>query len=306
MAIFSSALARRVIASAQRREIFKHLLIAPPLLFFGAFAIFPLLFTLWVSLNFWPVGGEHRFIALANYQHILSDFSFRTSLRNNILYPLIAVPLEYALGFGVALLINQMTRGQRLIRLIAFMPMMLTPIVVGFIWKMLFYPTYGPIDFVLWRLGLPKVDWITNASAAFASIVITDIWQWTPFIILIMLGGLRSLPVEPFESARVDGASSWRIFWDVTFPMLLPYSIAAIVLRSIEAFKLFDIVLLISGGGPGVSTATTTLIAYFTSFRTGNMGPAAAMSVLLLIIVIVFSMTFLRITQWVLAHSGRV
>ena len=287
---------------AQRRNLFQHALVAPPLLFFAAFAIFPLLFTLWVSLNYWPVGGEHRFIGLRNYQQILSDLSFQISLRNNILYPLVTVPLEYVLGFGAALLINQVTRGQRLVRLIAFMPMMLTPIVVGFIWKMLFYPSYGPIDYVLWKIGLPKVDWITNPYAAFASVVVTDVWQWTPLVILIMLSGLRSLPTEPFESARVDGASDWRIFGDMTFPMLLPYSIVAIVLRSIEAFKLFDIVLLITCGGPGVSTSTVTLIAYFTSFRTANMGPAAAMSVLLLIIVVVLAIIFLRLMQRVMTR----
>ena len=305
MSVALNSLSGESTATAQGRDHIKHLLIAPPLIFFAAFAIFPLLFTLWVSLHFWPIGGEHRFVALGNYQKMFSDISFLISLRNNILYPLIAVPLQYALGFGVALLIHQVSRGQRLVRLIAFMPMMLTPIVVGFIWNMLFYPTYGPIDFVLWKIGLPKVDWITNPTAAFISVIITDTWQWTPLIILIMLGGLRSLPHEPFESALVDGASSWRIFWDMTFPMLLPYSVAAIVLRAIEAFKLFDIVLLMTGGGPGVSTSTTTLIAYFTGFRTANMGGAAAMSILLLIIVIAFAIVFLKIMQRVMAHSLR-
>jgi len=305
MSVPSSASQGEFVVSEQRRDRIKHLLIAPPLIFFAVFAIFPLLFTLWVSLNFWPIGGEHRFVALGNYQKIFTDISFLISLRNNILYPLIAVPLQYALGIGVALLIHQVTRGQRLVRLICFMPMMMTPIVVGFIWNMLFYPTYGPIDFVLWKIGLPKVDWITNPAAAFISIIITDTWQWTPLIILIMLGGLRSLPHEPFESAVVDGASSWRIFWDMTFPMLLPYSVAAIVLRAIEAFKLFDIVFLMTGGGPGVSTSTISLIAYFTSFRTADMGVGAAMSILLLVIVIAFAMGFLKIMQRVMARSRR-
>lgn len=288
------------ISTPVRREIFKHALVAPPLLFFAAFAIFPLFFTLWVSLNYWPIGGEHRFIGLGNYKQILSDISFLVSLKNTILYPVIAVPTEYALGLGVALLINRVIRGQRLVRLTVLMPMMLTPIVIGFIWKMLFYPSYGPIDFFLVKVGLPKVDWITKPAAAFATIVVTDIWQWTPLVILVMLSGLRSLPTEPFESARVDGASSWRIFWDMTFPMLLPYSVVAVVLRSIEAFKLFDIVLLITGGGPGVGTATATLIAYFSSFRTANMGPAAAMSILLLIIVAAMATIFLRVMRRVM------
>jgi multiple sugar transport system permease protein len=269
--------------------------LAPPLLFFAAFAIFPLLFTIYVSLNNWQISGNLGFVGLDNYAAILRDPTFTASLRNTLVFTLFMVSIEYVLGLGVALLVGGIRRGQRPIRLAVLMPMMLTPIVVGFIWKTILDPSFGPMDNILTKVGLPAIPWLSDPVAAFAGIVLVDVWEWTPFIFLILYAGLQSLPVEPFESARVDGASNWRIFWDLTFPMILPASIAAVLLRSIEAFKLFDIVYLITGGGPGVATSTLTLSAYFTGLRTGNLGAAAAMTVLLLLIVLAVTMIALQI-----------
>lgn len=280
------------VAPSQR---IKHVFLAPPLLFFAAFAIFPLLFTIFVSLNNWQLSGNLGFVGLDNYAAILGDPTFMASLRNTLVFTLFMVSIEYGLGFGVALLVGGIRRGQWPIRLAVLMPMMLTPIVVGFIWKTILDPSSGPMDNILTHIGLPAIKWLSDPAAAFAGIVLVDVWEWTPFIFLILYAGLRSLPVEAFESAKVDGASNWRIFWDLTFPMMLPASIAAVLLRSIEAFKLFDIVYLITGGGPGVATSTLTLTAYFTGLRTGNLGAAAAMTVLLLLIVLVVTTIALQI-----------
>lgn len=280
---------------ASSSERVKHVFLAPPLLFFAAFAIFPLLFTIFVSLNNWQLTGNLGFVGFANYAAILSDPTFTTSLRNTLAFTLFMVSIEYPLGFGVALLVGGVRRGQRPIRLAILMPMMLTPVVVGFIWKMILDPSFGPLDNILGHVGLPAIKWLSDPVAAFAGIILVDVWEWTPFIFLILYAGLRSLPVEPFESAKVDGANGWRIFWDITFPMMLPASIAAVLLRSIEAFKLFDIVYIITGGGPGVATSTLTLTAYFTGLRTGSLGAAAAMTVLLLLIVLVLTMVALQV-----------
>lgn len=288
-----------------RRGVAKHVMLAPALLFFAAFTIFPLIFTVYVSLSNWNINGTHSFTGLTNYQQILSDVTFVTSLRNTIFFTLVITFIEYVLGFAVAVVVQGIKRGQGPIRIAVLLPMLLTPIVVGFIWKMLLDPSYGPIDDALRRLKLPNINWLSDPVPAFFGIVLADVWEWTPFMFLILFAALRSLPVEPFESARVDGASTWRVFWDLTFPMMLPASIAAILLRSVEAFKLFDIVYLVTSGGPGVATSTVTLNAYFTGLRSGDLGTAAAMTIVLLLIVLVVTTIFLQVMARLMSRRPR-
>jgi multiple sugar transport system permease protein len=281
----------------------KHLLISPALLFFVALTIFPLLFTLFLSLNFWAVSGEHHWIGLGNYIKLFQDSIFLTSLRNEFIFVIFGVLFEYIFGLLLALVLNQLTRGLRLIRLAVILPFAATPAVVGCIWKMLFDQSYGPIPDLLHKVGLTSPAWLTQPLPALFSIIIVDIWEWTPFMFLIIFAGLKSLPKEPFESAMVDGASSWRIFWDLTFPMLMPTTIVVILLRTIEAFKIFDIVFLTTAGGPGIATISTTLYAYDLGLRTGNLGYAAAMSIILLIIVVLILNVFLKTIEWVRRRS---
>lgn len=276
----------------------KHLLISPALFFFIAFTVFALLFTLFVSLHFWAVSGEHYWTGLGNYIRLFQDSIFLTSLRNLLMYVIFGVLLQYTLGLLLALVLNQLTRGLRLIRLVVILPFAVTPVVVGFIWKMLLDQSYGPVPDLFRRAGLTSPAWLTQPLPALFSIIIADTWQWTPFMFLIIFAGLKVLPKEPFESAMVDGASSWRIFWDITFPMLKTTTIAALLLRTIEAFKIFDIIYLTTGGGPGISTISITLYAYDLGLRTGNLGYAAAMSIVLLLIVLLILTIFLRLIGW--------
>lgn len=267
----------------------KHLLIAPPLVFFFAISIIPLIFTLGLSFANYSIGGQATFAGLDNYTRLFSDTFFLRSYLNTILYVLFGVAIQYWLGLGLALLINSMVRGKRSMRLLMLVPMMIPPLLVGFIWRTLFDSQYGPVDAMLNGVGLPSVHWLTDPTLSFISIIIADSWQWTPFMFLLLYTGLRTLPKEPFEAARVDGASGWRVFWDMTFPMLIPASIAAILLRAIEQFKLFDIVFFVTGGGPGGATNTVSLLGYFTALRSGDLGYGAAMSILLLVTVIVIA-----------------
>lgn len=267
----------------------KHLLIAPPLIFFFAISIIPLIFTLGLSFANYSIGGQATFAGLDNYTRLFSDTFFLRGYLNTILYVLFGVAIQYWLGLGLALLINSMVRGKRSMRLLVLVPMMIPPLLVGFIWRTLFDSQYGPVDAILNGVGLPSVHWLTDPTLSFISIIIADSWQWTPFMFLLLYTGLRTLPKEPFEAARVDGASGWRVFWDMTFPMLIPASIAAILLRAIEQFKLFDIVFFVTGGGPGGATNTVSLLGYFTALRSGDLGYGAAMSILLLVTVIVIA-----------------
>jgi multiple sugar transport system permease protein len=267
----------------------KHFLIAPPLFMLLALSVIPLLLTVGLSLTSADIAGQGGWVGLANYQRLLADPIFIRSYLNTLIYVAIGLPIQYALGLGLALLVHGSPGSQRLWRLIIPVPLMVAPLVVGFIWKTLLDSRFGPMNHLLSALEIAPIPWIIDARLAFISILIVDTWQWTPFIFLILYAGLRTLPIEPFEAARVDGASRWRIFWDITFPMLLPASVAAIMLRAIEAFKLFDIVFYITGGGPGSATSTVTLDAYFTGLRSGYVGYGGAMAVVLFVTVAVFA-----------------
>jgi multiple sugar transport system permease protein len=275
----------------------KHLLIAPPLVFLVGVSVIPLIFTLVLSLTNYSIGGRLGWIGLNNYLQLFQDFFFLKSYINTFIYVLIGVTIQYWVGLGLALLVNSMTTGKRWMRLLILLPFMVPPLIVGFLWKTMFDSRYGPLSAITRILHVRPVLWLNDPILAFISIVIVDTWQWSPFMFLILFAGLRTLPKEPFEAARVDGASDWRIFWDLTFPMLIPASVAAILLRSIEAFKLFDIIFYITGGGPGGATSTATLQGYFTALRSGNLGYGAAMSVILFVTVVVLATAALFLLQ---------
>ncbi|MCV0402630.1 MAG: sugar ABC transporter permease [Chloroflexi bacterium] len=280
----------------------KYLLIAPPLAFFFAISLIPLVYTVWLSLTSTNIAGGGGWVGFDNYARLLADTFFRQAYGNTVLFVVIGVAAQYVLGLALALAVHSLTRGQRLVRLAILLPLMIAPLIVGFIWQTLLDSRYGPVNGLLRAVGIDPVAWLTDSSFAFISILIVDAWQWTPFVFLVLYAGLRTLPTEPFEAARVDGASGWRTFADITFPMLIPASIAAILLRAIEAFKLFDIVFYITGGGPGGATGTVSLLGYFTALRSGNMGYGAAMTVVLLLTVIAIALTSLLILQRALSR----
>lgn len=283
----------------------KHFLIAPPMFFFLTLSIIPLLFTIYLSLTNYSLGGNFRWVGLNNYIRLLKDPLFKTSFKNTVLYTLLGVTIQYWLGLILAVGVNYIKKNQ-ILRVLFLVPFMLPSLVVGFTWKTLLDSRFGPVNAFLEILGIEPVRWITDPSIAFFSILIVDIWQWTPFMFLILFAGLRMLPKEPFEAAHVDGASSWRSFWDLTFPMLLPVSIGCIVLRAIEAFKIFDIVFFITGGGPGNITSTLTLLGYFTALRSGNMGYGAAMSILMFLTVAITATILLSLLGSVMSKPTKV
>lgn len=283
----------------------KHWLIAPPLLFFVTLSLLPLLFTLGLSFTNFSLGSDAKWVGLSNYTRLFGDPLFRGSFKNTILYTVIGVFFEYWLGLILAVVVGGMRR-QSTIRLMILVPFMLPSLVIGFTWQTLLDSRFGPINALLNTMGINSINWLTDPTLAFISILIVDIWQWTPFMFLILFAGLKMLPKEPFEAVYVDGASSWRTFWDITFPMLLPVSIGAIVLRSIEAFKMFDIVFFITGGGPGNTTSTLTLSGYFTALRSGAMGYGAAMSVIMLLTVAISATVILTVLRKILDKPNKV
>lgn len=262
-----------------------------------ALSIFPLLFSLVLAFMSWDLSrleGGIRFIGLKNFATLLSDMRFWNTARVTLFFVVGSVGLQYILGLGLAMLLNQEIHFRRFFRVAFLVPMMLTPAAVGYVGRMLFNESQGPINDIIKHLGGPMVPWLSNSRMALPSLILLDTWEWVPFMTIVLLAGLQSLPPEVFESARVDGASEWQIFRGITLPMMAPVSVTVILIRALEAFKLFDIVMVMTGGGPGTATETVTMYAYIVGMKNGNLGYASAIAYSLLIMVIIFSTLFLN------------
>ena len=269
----------------------------PTVLLILALSVFPLLFSLGLAFMSWDLSrleGGVRFIGLKNFVTLINDTRFWNTARVTLLFVVGSVGLQYILGLGLAMLLNQEIYFRRFFRVAFLVPMMLTPAAVGYVGRMLFNESQGPINDIIQRLGGPMVPWLSNPRLALPSLILLDTWEWVPFMTIVLLAGLQSLSPELFECARVDGANEWQIFRKITLPMMAPVSITIILIRALEAFKLFDIVMVMTGGGPGTATETVTMYAYIVGMKNGNLGYASAIAYSLLIMVIVFSTIFLN------------
>jgi multiple sugar transport system permease protein len=272
--------------------------IAPAIIFLVAMSIFPLLYSLVTSFQEMDLAGRFptRFVGLKNYIQILHDGRFLNSLKVTFLYTTIAVGLEIVLGFILALLLWHEFRGSRVIISLMTLPIMLTPVVSAMMWRMLFHADFGVLNFILGKLfnTSQPIQWIAETRYALASIIIVDVWQWTPFAFLIFLSGLRALPKDCIEAAKIDGASGFLIVKSVILPLLERVVLVAVLIRTIDSIKVFDYIYVLTMGGPGSSTESLSLYTYLTGYRYLNMGYASSLSYVVLIIINVLSMLFIR------------
>ena len=266
------------------------LFLLPALQITLSLVIFPTLFGLAVSFTQWDIGGVSGpvFNGLWNFQHMAADDRFWNALGNNFKYVLVAVPLQYVIAFIIALLLNQNVRGRKFFRVVFLLPFMISPVAVGWmVGRSILDANRGVVPKLLEAIGLRGVSFFDQKTPAFLGIVAMDSWIFIPFMMVLLLAGLQALPTEVFEAAQIDGASGWRRFWDITFPLMLPVSLTAIVLRVIFEFKLVDVVRVVTAGGPGGATDTLSLYIYREGVESGNVGYATAMAMVFLIIVLV-------------------
>ncbi len=281
-------------------RVAKRAFILPPTIAVIVLLIFPLVFSLLMTFTDFRLGGglQFNFTGFQNWQRLFEDSNFHTVLRNTVVFVCGGVALQYSLGFGLALLLNQDIKFRRFFRISLLLPMMVSPVAVSYvIGKMIFSESFGPINDVLFNLGLPVMRWTLSPGLSMLIIILVDTWQWTPLFILILLAALQSIPNELYEAARVDGARSWHLFRHITFPLLMPISASAIVIRALEAFKVIDVVRVVTGGGPGNSTEVVTLFAYDVGLKGGDLSYASTIAFSLLITTILFSLIFLSIAR---------
>ena len=272
------------------------LMLAPTVLILLALTIFPSVYMFYAAVHKISPNPDlpWEFVGSGNFVRLLSDEQFHVALRNTLVFTILAVTAEFLLGLGLALLLDKYIRRLTFLKTVLMIPMMLPPIAVAITWKIIYEPQFGVLNEIMFRLGLPLQAWAGDANLAMFSIIVADVWQWTPFIFLLMLAGLASLPVEPYEAAALDGASSWRQFFDLTLPFLKPVIAIALLLRVMDALRLFDLVFILTGGGPADRTKVLSLYIYQVAYRFADTGYAAAMSLFVLFATIILSTWFMK------------
>ena len=268
-------------------RVLPYLLLAPSLFLVLGVVVYPLIDGLRTSTGFYRFGELVRTVGLDNYRQAFGDPAFIESLLTTAQFVFFAVAIETILGLALALLCAREVRFIRRLRATLIMPMIVTPVVVGIVFRLIYASDVGMLASVARAFGLDPPQILSSGTGAFWGLVLLDVWEWTPLLFLILLAGIQSLPVEPFEAALVDGAGAWRTFVDHTLPMLKPMILVAIVLRTIDALTTFDQVYVLTRGGPGTSTQLVSIYGYDTFFAFQQTGYAAAMLLMVALVVMV-------------------
>ncbi|MBM3615040.1 MAG: sugar ABC transporter permease [Alphaproteobacteria bacterium] len=268
---------------------FSVLLIAPAMLITLIFAILPLAQALDVTFRMGDLsrGKIGDYVGLENYRVVFADSAFWQAGWVTLKFTVVAVGLQMILGVGIAFLLHGATFAKGLTRSLLILPLATSAAVTGLFWRYLYDTQFGVMNWVLGSLGLPEPNWLGDYTIALWSVVLFDIWQWTPFVALIALAGLQALPKEPFEAAELDGASRWRILTTLTFPLLKPVLFLVLVLRTIDCVRLYDAVAVLTRGGPGTATETMTFYLYRTGLKLFRMDYASTMAVFFLYVMLV-------------------
>ena len=267
--------------------------VAPALLVLATLSIYPLLYLIKVSL-----ADIHGF-TVANYARLFQDRLFGVAVSQTLFYACAALTIEFLLGLALALLVDSLAHGRALIRVGILAPMLLPPVVAAVIWRLIYNPEFGVLNGMLRQLGFntANLTWTSGRLTAMLSVILVDVWEWTPFFFLLLSAGLQAIPAEPIEAARVDGAGYWRTLRDVILPLLKPTILLALLLRSMDLLRIFDQIFILTQGGPGSATETISLYIYRTAFRFSNFGYAAAMSFIALMITMVAARGLMRVMK---------
>ncbi len=266
---------------------FKWLLVAPAVLLILALSIYPLLFSLVVSfINYdFQIPG-HAFVGLKNFEMVVFDPVARRALVLTAILSSLSVGIEFLLGLAVALVMMKSFRGRGLIMSILIVPLFISPVIVGQLFTLILQRPFGPTNYLLGQLLGTEVNisWLTESPWVYISIILADVWQWTPFMFVILLAGLTSIPPNQYEAAELDGVSAWQVFWSITLPQLGPMILLALTFRLLDAIRLFDTIFIMTGGGPGTQTYTASYYLYTVGFTQFHLSQATAGSWLFLII----------------------
>lgn len=284
-----------------KRSSFGLLLALPSIAFLFVIMLYPLLYSLFFlslySLNILNPEASVSFVGLENYSTILRDVGFSRSLVTTSTFTIAVVSVEFLLGLSLSLALNQELRGKNAFRVLVLFPVMIAPVAVGIVWRWMFVDQYGIINFVLENLGINGPLWLSDPSVALLSVMLVDIWQNTPFMALILLAGLQAIPRDLYEAVNMDGASRWQSTRYVTLPMLRSAILIALIIRTIDAFTVFDTIYVLTGGGPGGATGVLSIFIYKMAFYSIRIEPATAGSWIMVLMMLALSLIYAYSTR---------
>lgn len=262
------------------------LFLLPALLVIFAVIIFPWIFTVYMSFYDWQMGMPRTFIGLEHFVKLARDTRFLETIPRTLYFTILSTGLPLLLGIFAAEVFHQRFPLRGLLRGIYILPMMTTPVAIALVFTMMYHPQLGVLNYLLDLVGLPKQLWIYNKDTVIPALVLVETWQWTPLIMLVVLGGLAALPTEPYESALIDGASKWDMFRFITLPLVLPFLMVAVIIRTIDAVKSFDILFVMTQGGPGTASETINIYLYIQAFTFFVVGHSSAVVIVFFLIIL--------------------
>lgn len=280
-----------------QRRIVPYIFIAPNMLVFTVFLFVPMVFAIYMSLNEWSLIEAPTFIGLGNYVAMAQDPQFWQSLWNTLLYTVGTVPTSIALGLVVAIGLNRKLPARGLLRSIFFVPVVISMVAVALVGAWIFDDSYGVINNALTALGFDAVPWLTSQTWAMFSLVVATLWVRIGFNMVVYLAALQGIPPEVYEAAQIDGASGWRQFWNITRPLLGPTTFLLVILNVIYSIHIFDLIYVMTAGGPGFSTTVLVMYVYQAAFENLQMGYASAMGVVLFLLLLAFTAFQWRVTR---------
>ncbi|MDI7247034.1 MAG: sugar ABC transporter permease [Bacillota bacterium] len=276
------------------------LFVAPVVGILLTLAIGPLLFIFITSFMSWELvsAAAPQFIWFRNYLNIVLDSRFWNAMKNTLILLVGGVGLQLVLGLITALLLNREFKLKRVVTSLFLIPITIAPVVVGFQWRVIYHESFGPLNYIIRMLRLGNgFAWLADTRTALFSILVAEVWQWTPFVTIVLLAGLQSISPRVYEAANVDGATPWQVFRRVTLPLLKPTIIIVALFRVMDVFKIFDLVFLLTGGGPGTASESVSLYTYINGFRYFSMGYATALAVIQLLIVTIICMNLVKMMK---------
>mgnify|MGYP006272508987 CR=1 FL=1 len=287
----------RTIKQSERR--FARLLALPGMVALVLLVVGPLVYMFYNSLFSYTLAAPvpPSFTGLENYGNLFTNPRFWNAFGNTMLIVAIGIPVQSLLGLTMALLLQKGFRGSKILVAVFLIPVLITPVVSGFEWKIILDQRFGPMNYILSFVGVEPQAWLAEPALAMASILIMDTWKWTPFVTVVLLAGLSAIPTQVYEAAAVDRSSYWQTLRRVTLPLLKPMFTLVILLRTIFIFKIFDPVYILTGGGPGSATETLSLLTYINGFKNFNVGVTSTLAVVQLIIMIIIAQLFLNLVM---------
>jgi multiple sugar transport system permease protein len=281
----------------QRREkLVALLLLGPAVLYLLALSVYPTIYSLWIAFHNYSLYRRDlvSFAGFDNFTDLLDSDVFKQSFAVTLIFAFSAVAVELALGFAIAVLLDRKMRGANVLRTLLIIPVLISPVAMGLTFRYIFAPTYGLLTYLMKSVHLPTADWTVSVTWALPVVIFADVWQWTPFVALILLSGMQSVSTEVTEAAELDGLTEWQKLWRIVLPLIRPVLLVVVLIRLIDSIRMFDLVFVMTRGGPGSTTEVLSLLSYVTGFASGDMGSASAIAWVTVVLVNILVAVFLR------------